>query len=290
MNTLSRPKNITTIGNAEVLPLNTQTIPPYTTTNTIIYGKNRFIVIDPATKDQEHQCFLKEHIMRRIDSGHTLLGIYLSHHHSDHVGAADILSKFFHTPIFAHKNAREHLSFDIHHHLNDGDKIIFDEQETINVLYTPGHTDSHVVFYEQKTGALIAGDMITDSGTILIPPDHGSLRIYLKSLDRLCKLKLSVIFPAHGRAITKTPNVFLQSALEHRVARINQTLNAIRHSDVALDSLSLAQKIYGCTIEASLMPFAKLSLESGIKFLLEDGLIKRCGNKWQAINQETNHH
>lgn len=271
------------IGAAEILPLKTLTVPPYTSTNTVAYGHRSFVVIDPGCHTKEEQAILEAYIASRIKKGEQFLGICLTHHHGDHVRAAPFLSKQFGVPIWAHENAQKHLDFKVDRELKDSETLFIEEGLALKVLYTPGHTDDHLVFFDELNGIVIAGDMITDRGTVLIPPENGSLKHYLKSLEALIKLPITALIPAHGRVLTKEPKIFLKNAFDHRVQRIISVLDALIESDTSLEVEAITLKIYKNLIPSDLLVFAQLSVESSLNWLLEHFLVQKVDCKWHAV-------
>ncbi|MCA9508092.1 MAG: MBL fold metallo-hydrolase [Myxococcales bacterium] len=267
--------------NFEILSLATETVPPYTTTNTILYGKNNFWVIDPATKDPHHQEFLIRHIQMRLNKKQKMLGILLSHHHSDHIGAVSLLSSNFKSPILAHKFLCGKVDFSVDRTVEEGEHLALDEKNSLEVIYTPGHAESHVVFFDRSDGCLIAGDMITSRGTILIPPNSGSLKLYLFHLERIASLPIKTIIPAHGEAIVEQPHFFLLNAIKHRLERIEQIYRVLENSQQLIDASDITNTIYQRKIEDRLMFFAQLSVESGLYWLKENNLALQENYRWK---------
>lgn len=277
---------ISRCGPAEILPLKTLTVPPYTTTNTVVYGLKQFIVIDPAPSDPKAQEFLRNHLEKRIAKGAKLLGFYLTHHHGDHCGAAMALSRFFAVPVLAHQKAQAHLSFTLDYSFSHDEKIAVDDG-LIDALYTPGHADSHMVYYDKKHRILIAGDMITDRGCVLIPPGSGSLTVYLESMDRLSMLELETIIPAHGQPITKNAKAFLIRAIHHRMGRIAAILAVLEQEKQSRDATDITMAVYKETLQENMLAFAQLSVESSLNWLLEKGLAQKTPQyQWVATRDE----
>lgn len=267
-----------------IFPLKTTTVPPYTTTNAVFYGRDNFLLIDPGSKKPDQQELISNYLNERIAAGQKFHGIYLTHHHGDHTRAAQVLAQRFSVPIFAHKNALPLLNF-LAKPLGD-DPIFLEKDLSLIPLHTPGHSTDHVAFYDGH-GLLIAGDMITDRGTVLIPPGDGGLKIYLASLDALCKLFLTQIIPAHGNPITHEPRQFLLKALRHRYQRIKAVLDALACSDQDLDGTEITLRVYGESLPENLMVFAQLSVESSLEWLLEMDLVKNPNHKWRAMGKES---
>ncbi len=98
--------------------------------------------------------------------------------------------------------------------LKEGDEIELGTDK-LEVLFTPGHSVGHVVFYDRKQGFVIGGDVLFRLGigrTDLPGGDHGRL---LKSIrEKLLNLPGDVIvYPGHGEPTTigfeKENNPFL---------------------------------------------------------------------------------
>lgn len=277
-------ENMARIGLAEILPLKTLTVPPYTTTNTIVYGRDSFVVVDPGTAEPEQQEILSQYLRVRIGKGQRFCGVYLTHHHGDHIKSATFLADNFGVKIAAHKNAVRHLKFPVDQLIDDKQEINLGQDLVLKALYTPGHSDDHLVFLDDSRGVLMAGDMITDRGTVLIPPGSGSLKVYLESLNALTKLSLTAIIPAHGLAITDQPNAFLNTAIKHRYERILAVLQVLLKSPHdLLDATDVTLSIYRSLTTKDLIVFAQLSVESSLAWLLDLDLVQNVNHKWQAI-------
>jgi endoribonuclease LACTB2 len=284
---MAQIENMARIGCAEILPLKTVTVPPYTTTNAVIYGHKSFVVIDPGSPDHEQQLLLIERLSARIDEGHDFLGVLLTHHHGDHTKGALKISKDFSVPIMAHDNARHHLSFTVDRVLFDQEVVFLEDNLSVQARYTPGHADDHMVYYDELNGVLIAGDMITDRGTVLIPPLQGDLKTYLESLDSLTTLKLKIIIPAHGKAIIEKPLEFLLKALKHRYERISSVFDVLCVTNQAtLDATDITHKVYGTSIPDNVMIFAQLSVESSLQWLNDNGLVKKVDHRWLVASRD----
>ncbi len=87
------------------------------------------------------------------------------------------------------------------------------------VLYTPGHTQSHIALYREEDRVLIAGDHIikhVSSNAFIEPPQNqGSQRPmtllqYRTSLGMCANKNIDIVFSAHGEAITNHQELILQ--------------------------------------------------------------------------------
>jgi glyoxylase-like metal-dependent hydrolase (beta-lactamase superfamily II) len=107
----------------------------------------------------------------------------------------------------------------------------------LRVIETPGHADGHICLYDEDRKILFSGDHVIGTGTTFVGygwrelstlkireildadkeiPDN--ISIYLKSLERLQKLDLKFILPAHGPLINE-PYKKLQEDIDRKLKR-----------------------------------------------------------------------
>ena len=83
-------------------PLRSPTLPPATHTNAYLLGETELTIVDPGTPDVEELMRLVAEVERLRGLGHTLRGIFLTHHHFDHVSGTPFLQEKLGVPVFAH--------------------------------------------------------------------------------------------------------------------------------------------------------------------------------------------
>jgi glyoxylase-like metal-dependent hydrolase (beta-lactamase superfamily II) len=116
--------------------------------------------------------------------------------------------------------------------IKDGDRFAFkggdaiDEFELVAHLM-PGHTGGHIVFHEERSGTLFAGDQLLPevSPNPLLEPSldepgerRRSLKDYLASLERMAAMELELAFPGHGDPVSD-PGALIRRTIEHHGAR-----------------------------------------------------------------------
>jgi ribonuclease/clavin/mitogillin len=257
-----------------LLALRTPTLPPATATNTLVVGRKRLAVIEPATPYADERAALDELLGALVGTGADVAAILLTHHHQDHTGYATALRERTGAPIFAHALTAARLDFPVDHLLANGEEVALDDGFSLAAMHTPGHAPGHLVFYERRTGLAYAGDLVAGTGTILIDPeDDGDMIAYLASLERVAAAEPVALVPAHG-PVLDDPQACLRRYRAHRLMREERVLAAIPAAWRAVSAV-LAEA-YADTPTA-LWPLAARSLEAHLRKLATEGLIRRCG-------------
>ena len=227
-----------------VIPLQTRTLPPATHTNAMLVGGSELVLIDPGSPWPEGQSRLAEIVNEETQrSGGRLCGIWLTHHHEDHVAGTESLRRQFEVPVWAHESTAARLAkagLRIDRRFEGGELVTLAGSPAlrIRVLHTPGHARGHLCFFEERTQTLLCGDMLSGFGTVVINPPEGSMIEYLESLEMLSNLGAKVILPSHGTMIRDAPKA-LAEAQRHRLWREERVFEAwqsgLREPDAMLD-------------------------------------------------------
>lgn len=268
---------------AWVLPLRTPTIPPATTTNTLIIGGKRLAIIEPATPYAEEQGKLDQAIDSLRDKGHEIECLLITHHHRDHIGYARQLATKLGVPLRAHAETAQRVRFEVDETIDANWRADLGDGHELEAIFTPGHAPGHFVFLDKKTSVAHAGDLVAGKGTILIDPgDGGDMAVYLQSLramaERLSKIPGAKLVPAHGSVI-EDPQRLLGQFVEHRLAREAKVLESVNEAGSTIDDLLVTA--YDDT-PRELWPLARLSLEAHLRKLDDDGAVRReQGRVWR---------
>jgi glyoxylase-like metal-dependent hydrolase (beta-lactamase superfamily II) len=114
----------------------------------------------------------------------------------------------------------------------------------LEVLQTPGHAPNHVCFLLEEERMLFTGDTVLDGMYSVVNPSRGGdMAVYMKTLERLRKLRLRGIAPGHGDVIEE-PKVRLDDYISHRRQREQQVLRLLKKRDGAKVA-ELVGDIYG---------------------------------------------
>jgi glyoxylase-like metal-dependent hydrolase (beta-lactamase superfamily II) len=118
--------------------------------------------------------------------------------------------------------------------LEDGDFVPF-ESLTLQAISCPGHSPGLLCYYWKDKKLLFAGDHLLKDITpnpVVYPPTEGplfrypSLKHYLKSLERIKKLELSLVLPGHREEIHE-PKQRIDNTLKHHRDRMDQVFSLI---------------------------------------------------------------
>jgi glyoxylase-like metal-dependent hydrolase (beta-lactamase superfamily II) len=269
----------------QMIPLKTVALPPSTHTNAYLVGNGPRYLIDPGADDPDEQ----RRLFDLLDEEHArnpLTAILLSHHHPDHVGAANACAERYGVPIWAHPLTAKKLEgrIRVERYLRDGESLALGAHPAdgtpthLCVMHTPGHASGHLAFFDPFYHLLYAGDMISTVTSMVIAPPDGDLAIYIQSLRALRDLPTRLLLPAHGN-VSAQPAQIIDAALEHRARREQQLLDALGEGPVAIDDLT--GRLYRGTPE-TLMRFARAQVLAGLLKLQCEGRARPvAGDCWQ---------
>lgn len=192
----------------------------------ILYENNEAYIIDPGSNYCDMKAFLEKENL-------TLKAVLLTHGHYDHIGGLNELLDDFDAPIYVHSLERDFLfdpNLNLSTYMADRFKIsskhkvhTFDEQdtfllnnETINVIHTPGHTRGSVSFSYKNY--LFTGDCLfreTIGRTDLPTGDEETLVNTVTELTKQFDMN-TLVYPGHGHFTTiaheATFNPYIKSA------------------------------------------------------------------------------
>ena len=273
-------------------PLRTRTLPPATTTSAYLVGEQRLFVVDPAPTEASEQQRLFDLIDERCAGGAELVGVLVTHHHPDHVGAVEATARRYDAPVLAHAETLSRLSLDVENTrpLADGVELPLGAAPDgspgwlLTAHHTPGHAPGHLIFRESRYGAVVAGDLVSTVSTIVIDPPEGHLATYLRSLERTLELVSDggVLHPAHGPVASDGPRL-LRRYLEHRERREESLARALGEEAAPEDAL--LPRVYA-DVDEALHPIAARSLRAGLEKLAEEGRAEEVATgSWRRVQK-----
>jgi glyoxylase-like metal-dependent hydrolase (beta-lactamase superfamily II)/8-oxo-dGTP pyrophosphatase MutT (NUDIX family) len=258
----------------QMIPLYCKGLPPTYYTNAFLVGHDSAYLIDPGPTDPVEQGRLFTLLDARLSAGARLAGILLTHHHPDHVGAADAVARRYGAPILAHSWTAHALAGKVKVDQELGDGAILDlgvgphgGAWRLEAIHTPGHAPGHLCFYEATYRLLFVGDMASTMSSVVITPPDGDITEYLESLRRLRTLPARLLLPAHG-SVNARPQFVLDECVNHRRKREEQLVQALTAGPRRVTDL--AQEMYRGA-PAEVMPYAEKQVLAGLLKLRREG-------------------
>jgi glyoxylase-like metal-dependent hydrolase (beta-lactamase superfamily II) len=242
------------------------------------------VVIDAASPYEDERARLDAHVDALARAGQRVREVVLTHHHHDHSSGAEHLARRLGVPVAAHARTAARLAgrVSIDRAIEDGELLDLPADREgarprrLRAHLLEGHADGHLVFQEEVTGDVIAGDMVAGTGTIVIDPPEGDMGRYLESLARLKALRPRVLFPAHGPPIGD-PAGLVDRYVAHRLDREAKVLAAVAQGAAQVEDL--VPRAY-TDVAPALYPLAARSLLAHLLKLERDGRVARAGEAW----------
>ncbi|MGH9420617.1 MAG: MBL fold metallo-hydrolase [Thermoanaerobaculia bacterium] len=235
----------------------------FTLNGTRTYLLGETTVIDPGPEIESHI----ESIRRAMPKLRTIL---ITHRHPDHAPAAVPLKRLTGARILAPHGVLDDSAVD---QRIAGGQTIGVEDETLEIIATPGHTREHVCFLT-SAGDLFTGDTVLGEGTTTIFPPDGSMRDYLASLRLLLTFKPKRIFPAHGPT-REDAATLIEQYIAHRIERENQVLASLAAG--ATSATAMRQRIYP-DLDPRLHGAAEIQINAHLAKLVEEGRVVEAGS------------
>ncbi len=259
----------------EVIPLPSSTLPPHETTNMVILGGKECFLVDPSPSSDEARGHMLEVLERVKKERRILKGIFLTHHHSDHVEGVDGLKNELGLPVIAHAATAAQLPDVVDRSLVEETVFVAKDQDgndlDLKVIFTPGHAKGSLTILVPSRRIAVVGDLMAGIGTVIIDPPDGNLREYLRSLRRLQQHELDMIIPGHGPFILN-PLDRIDEYIQHRMTRHRNIQRAI--ADGASSLKDILTSVYTDVPEKYHFMAAR-SIVAHLFMLFEDGVITR---------------
>lgn len=179
----------------------------------VLYDETKeCVIIDPGCYDQSEQYELTEFISAKGLHVKMLLN---THCHVDHVLGNYFVKEKYQVKLFIHPKDEATLKavqayapaygFNQYQEstadgfLNEGDQITFGNQ-TLNVLFVPGHAPGHIAFYNKEAQVVIGGDVLFYNSIGRTDLPGGNYDTLIESVHKkLFTLPdATKVFPGHG--------------------------------------------------------------------------------------------
>ena len=278
------PRSIEFRPAVRAIPLQTQTLPPATHTNTLLLGDKDMVLVDPGSSGKQELRYLREIVDRESRrTGGRLRAIWLSHHHVDHVAGAESLRRHYSVPVWSHAATAARLTgqgISVEGRFEGGESVELagTPRLRIRILHTPGHASGHLCFFEERSSTLLCGDMLSGWGTVVINPPDGSMADYVDSLERLANLGARAALPSHGSMIQDVSKAALE-ARQHRLWREDRVFEAWESG--LRDPAAMLDPVYG-ELDPAVRPIAVRQVLAHLERLELIGRLRRLPDEIRA--------
>lgn len=207
--------------------------------------------------------------------------VLVTHGHSDHAsGVLALAARWPHIRFWKFLWPSVDAKYDVKWNALSDDQIVAAGDDSLQVVYTPGHAPDHVAFWHSRSRTLLSGDLVVLGSSVVIPPSAGgSLNEYLQSLHRVLALDPSRLLPAHGPAIDD-PKTVIGGYLKHRQERERQILSALQSGLRSVDAI--VDRIY-VDLAPPLVPMARESVLAHLQKLEQDGHAAHKDEAWHPL-------
>lgn len=200
-----------------MLHIKSFTFNPFEENTYIVYdNEGEAVLIDPGCHTTAERNELEDFI---VSEGLKVRHLLNTHCHIDHVLGNAWAKKRFEIPLWIHENEIAVLksveiyapNYGFHsfeaaeadHYLQEGQEFKVG-QESLKVIFVPGHAPGHVVFYHRESNQCIAGDTLFRGsiGRTDLPGGNHSLLLEKIKSQLFSLPEETVIYPGHGPETT----------------------------------------------------------------------------------------
>lgn len=140
---------------------------------------NKVLLIDPADEFD---------VIKSSLNNLNLVGVIVTHHHPDHVGALEKVIKEYNVKLYDFYS------------LNEGKNKI--DNFEFEVIHTPGHTSDSITIYFEKQEMMFVGDFIFKNSIGRTDLPTGEYNVMKQSIRKIKGYSDVIIYPGHGDSTT----------------------------------------------------------------------------------------
>lgn len=162
----------------------------------------------------------------------------------------------------------------IDHYLKEGERIRFGPYD-YEVIFTPGHSNGLVCFYNEDKRVLLSTDhilpKITPNISYWFVGELNPLATYLQSLEKVKALNAEVVIPSHGRPFYGA-NERIDEIIAHHHERLDKTLDILQEKKTAYE---VCKQLFQRSLTVHEIRFAMGETLAHLEYLKESGACER---------------
>lgn len=183
---------------------------------------NRACVVDPGDASVV-TAYLEAHEL-------VLDSILITHHHNDHIGGVETLKQSYSCTVYAGEyDVKRFPSFSFTDCVvSDGDEITLLSDLTLHIMHVPGHTTSHIAYYNDNL--IFCGDTLFSAGCGR--RFEGTAEQFHQSLQRIAALPVSTkIYCTHEYTLSNIAFALHVEPENTELQKLEQWAKQQRESD-----------------------------------------------------------
>ncbi len=167
-------------------------------------------------------------------------------------------------------------------YFREGEKVQIGKLE-YEVIFTPGHADGLIVFFNEEKSVLLSTDHILPKITPNISHwFHGNpdpLASFLDSLKKIEKLDVGFVIPSHGKPFYGA-NERISEIKKHHAERLEQTMDALQEAGTVYE---MCEKLFSKKLTVHELRFAVGETLAHLEYLRRRGNCLREESRGQWI-------
>ena len=198
----------------------------------VIHDKKEAYVVDPGSSEEVNQ-FLSEKNLN-------LIGILNTHHHLDHIGGNNALKTKWNCKIYASALDKNRIpNIDIS--LSDSESLNLLGHKA-KVLFTPGHTFSHISYYFPNDNLLFCGDTLFSNGCGRV--FDGTIEELFNSFKKFKELApCTKIYCAHEYTLDNTNFALTVDSENKNLIKMKQDVENLRGNKISTIPTTIAHEL-----------------------------------------------
>ena len=245
--------------------------------------KKTMLILDTGEHDRSWTKQILDYWKDELGSP-KISSILISHGHGDHTGGVDRIQEATGATVRCHPK----LVKELRRVLSDDDKVVplksgemlrLGDDVALRAIFTPGHAVDHVCYNLSKERVLFTGDTILGASSSSVM----DLKDYMKTLEKLAKLRVDTICPAHGPVVPSPKGpVLAKSYIDHRNMREKQVLETLENG---IDNIeSIRKTVYPKNLKKDLRKPAERNIKTHLDKLIKDKIVEEVEITYKLVN------